>query len=130
MFRLGLLSFATNHNMDAIRQLAAFGWLEELKALQPPCHPTSAFFKPHAPPTLESLLDFIAADYPVFEPTFTQSKCRQDLAREKYRCLCEAEGRNLAHFFLEQWPSSEPLVGELGSIVIDIELALERILPE
>jgi Protein of unknown function (DUF3638) len=130
IFRLGLLSFGTNPNMDVIRSLAAFGCLDELKALQPSCYPIFADFKLHASPTLESLLNFIAADYPVFEPNPKQSRDRQNLAREKHRNLCEAEGRNLAHFLLEQWPSSEPLVEEFESAVIDIELALERILPE
>jgi hypothetical protein len=101
-----------------------------LKALQPPSSPSFAEFKLYASPTLESLINFIAADYPIFEPNTKKSKKYKDLSQEKYRILCEAEGRSLAHFLLEQWPSSEPSAVEFESTVIDVELALERILPE
>jgi len=100
-FRLGLLSFGTDPDMNIIKSLAAFGCLDELKALQPPPCPSFAGFIFHASPTLESLLNFIAADYPNFEPNPKQSKAQQDLAREKHRNLCEAEGRSLAYFLLE-----------------------------
>jgi hypothetical protein len=108
IFRLGLLSFGTKPDMDAIQSLAAFGCLDELKALQPPSSPSFADFSLFASPTLESLLYFIAADYPIFEPSTNKSKKQQDLSREMHQILCEVEGRSLAHFLLEQWPSSEP----------------------
>jgi len=130
IFRLGLLSFGTKPDMDAIQSLAAFGCLDELKALQPPSSPSFAEFKLSASPTLESLINFIAADYPIFEPYTKKSKKYKDLSQEKHRILCEAEGRGLAHFLLEQWPSLEPSAVEFESTVIDVELALERILPE
>ena len=129
-FRLGLLSFGTDSGINIIKSLAAFGCLDELKALQPPSCPSFADFKFRASPTLESLLKFIAADYPIFEPNPKQSKAQQELAREKHRILCEAEGRSLARFLLEQWPSAEPSAEEFESTVINVELALERILPE
>ncbi|CZR65576.1 uncharacterized protein PAC_15476 [Phialocephala subalpina] len=130
MFRLALLSFGTKPDMDAIQSLAAFGCLDELKSLQPPLSPCSAEFKLHASPTLESLLNFIAADYPVTEPDARKSRGEQDLLRESHRILCEAEGRRLASFLLKQWPSSEPSAEEFRATVINVELALERILPE
>lgn len=129
-FRLGLLSVGTNPDMNVIKSLAAFGCLDELKALQLPSYPSFADFKFHASPTLESLLNLIAAGYPIFEPNSKQSKGKQDVAREKHRNLCEAEGRSLARFFLVQWPCAEPSAEDFESTVIDVELALERILPE
>ena len=129
MFRLGLLSFAAKPDMDAVQSLAAFGCLDELKTLQPPSSPCFAEFELDASPTLESLLNFIAADYPIFELNTRQGQI-QNLSRERHRILCEFEGRSLAHFLLEQWPSSEPSVEGFASTVIDVELALERILPE
>jgi hypothetical protein len=56
----------------------------------------------------ESLLNFIAADYPIFESNTKKSKKQQDLSQEKHRILSEAEGRSLAHFLLEQWNSNRP----------------------
>ena len=130
IFRLGLLSFGTKPDMDAIQSLAAFGCLDELKTLQPPLSPSFVGFKLDASPTLESLLNSITASYEGFEPDARKSKIQQDLSREKHRILCEADGRNLAHFLLEQWPSSEPSAGKFESTVIDVELAMERILPD
>jgi len=130
LFRLGLLSFATKPDMNAIQSLAAIGCLDELKALQPPLSPCFAEFKLYASPTLESLLKFIAAGYPVLEPDVTESKGEQDRSQEKHRILCEAEGRRLVSILLEQWPSSEPSAEQLESTLINVELALERILPE
>lgn len=129
MFRLGLLSFATKPDMDAIQSLAAFGCLDELKALQPPSSPCFAEFELDASPTLESLLNFIAVDYPIFDPNTKKSKTK-DLSRDRHQVLCEAEGRSLAYFLLEQWPSSEPSAEGFVSTVVDVDLALERIIPE
>ena len=130
IFRLSLLSFGTKPNMDEIQLLAAFGCIDELKALQPPFSPCFIEFKFNASPTLELLLKFIAVDYPVIEAGVKKSKGERDRFQEKHRILCEAEGRRLALFLLEQWPSSEPSAEEFESTVINVELALERILPE
>ena len=129
MFRLGLLSFGTNPNMDAIQSLAAFGCLDELKGLQPPCCPSFAGFKLHESPTLESLLGVLAIDYPIFQPDPKQSKKEQNVARDKYRIICDAEGRRIANFFLEQWPD-EPSSENLESTLTDVKVALRRIAPE
>jgi Protein of unknown function (DUF3638) len=130
IFRLGLLSFGTKPDMDTIWSLAVFGCLDELRALQPPLSPYFAGFKLYASPTLGSLLNFIAADYPLIEPDARKSKRQQDRSQEKHWILCGAEGRRLASFLLEKWPTSEPSVEEFESTVINVELALERILPE
>ncbi|KAH8590942.1 hypothetical protein B0O99DRAFT_690999 [Bisporella sp. PMI_857] len=130
LFRLSLLSFGTKPDMDAIRSLTAFACLDELKDLQPPISPWFTGFKLDASPTLESLLDFVALDYPVFESNDRRGKIKQDLFQEKHRIKCEAEGGRLARFLLEQWPSSEPSVEEFESTVLDSEATLERVLPE
>ncbi|OCK76192.1 hypothetical protein K432DRAFT_428888 [Lepidopterella palustris CBS 459.81] len=130
MFRLSLLSFSTNPDMDLIKSLAAFCCLDELKVLPLPSCPSFVEFKLHESPTLGSLLKFIAADYPIFEPDPGRSRAQQDLARENHQILCEAEGRSLARFLLEQWPNSKLSAEEFESTAIDVDLALERIRPE
>ena len=130
MFRLGLLSFGTNPDMNAIQSLAAFGCLDELKSIQPPSCPSFAEFKLDASPTLESLLNVILARCPVFEPDPENTKKQQNLAREKHGALCEAEGKSFARFLLEQWPSPEPSGEGFESTLIDVKMALESILPE
>lgn len=130
IFRLGLLSFGTDPDISAIKSLAAFGCLDELKVLQPPAVSSFVGFKLDESPTLESLLNIIAANYPSLKTNKKQSKAQQDLAQEKYRTRCEDEGRRLAHFLLEQWPSSKPSAKEFDLAVIDVKLALDRTLPE
>ncbi|KAH8656605.1 hypothetical protein BGZ60DRAFT_384977 [Tricladium varicosporioides] len=130
IFRLCLLSFGTKPDMDAIRSLAAFGCLDELKFLQPPTSPCFAEFKLCASPTLESLLNFIAADYPIIETNARNSRREHDHPQDKHRILCDVEGRRLATFLLEQWPRLVPSADGFESTVLDCELAIERILPE
>jgi hypothetical protein len=130
IFRLCLLSFGTKPDVDAIQSLAAFGCLDELKSVEPPLGASFAGFKLNAAPTLESLLTFIAADYPDLKPDIRKNKTQQDLLRERHRALCEVEGRKLADFLVRQWPSSEPSAEEFESKIINVELAMKRILPE
>lgn len=130
MFRLGLLSFGTNAEMNAIKSLTAFGCLDELKSLQPPSYSSFVEFKHHEPPKVESLLNMIANQYPIFEPESRWNDAKQDLARERHHIRCEAEGRRLAQFLIEQWPCSESSIEEFKSDVIDVPLILESILPE
>ncbi len=130
MFRLGLLSFGTNAEMNAIKSLTAFGCLDELKSLQPPFYSSFVGFKHHEPPKVESLLKMIAINYPAFEPNSRWDDAKQDLARKEHRIQCETEGWRLAQFLIEQWPCSESSIEEFQSDVIDVPLILESILPE
>ncbi|MCJ1402282.1 hypothetical protein MMC11_005502 [Xylographa trunciseda] len=130
IFRLGLLSFGTKPDMNVIRSLAAFGCLDELKVLQPPISPYFADFKFYASPTLESLLNFIAADFPVIKTKARKGKGEHGRFQEEHRILCDVEGRRLSSFLLKQWPSSEPSADGFESTVLNGELAMERILPE
>lgn len=130
ILRLCLLSFGPKPDMDAIRSLVAFGCVDGLKILEPPTSPCFADFMLYAFPTLESLLNLIAATYPSAESNPRKSIRDQVRFQENYRILCEAEGRRLASFLLEQWPSSELSVEGFESTVLNGELALERILLE
>jgi hypothetical protein len=130
IFRIALLSFDPKSDMDAIRVLAAFGCLDELKILEPPTSRSFAGFRLYEFPTDEWLFECITADYPAFKPTRGESKIQQDLAKERHLFLCETEGRRLAKFLLDQWPSSTLAVQSFKASLIDVNLALARILPE
>ncbi|TGO44474.1 hypothetical protein BCON_0512g00030 [Botryotinia convoluta] len=130
LFRLCLLSFGTKPDMDAIRSLAAFGCLKELKALQPPNSPYFATFKPHRSPTLEMLSKFIADDYPIFEPVASMTDMEKDRLRERHGALCEAEGKRLALFFLEQWPSEILSAKGFESNLLGVKRAIRKVHPE
>jgi hypothetical protein len=130
MFRLSLLSMSAEADMDVIKSLAAFGCIRELKALKPPSCPSFVHFKLNAAPTVQSLFDAIAVDFPVVESTLRRGRVQLDPAREKLQKSCLAEGRSLADFLSQQWPNLEPTIGEFESTVIDTELAMERVIPE
>ncbi|RYP66813.1 hypothetical protein DL771_007611 [Monosporascus sp. 5C6A] len=130
IFRLAPLSFGPAPDMDTIRVLAAFGCLEELRALPTPSYPSFVGFKTSGSPTLEFLKGLISAAYLDFGPKHQQKKGVQDEARENHRLVCEAEGRRFARFILDQWPSSKPSTKGFVSSVIDVNLALDKIIPE
>ncbi|PQE19818.1 p-loop containing nucleoside triphosphate hydrolase protein [Rutstroemia sp. NJR-2017a WRK4] len=130
IFRLALLSFDAKSDMDAIRVLAAFGRLEELKALEPPPIHSFPGFKYRESPTHEWLLGCIAADYPAFKPTRRGIAFQQEAEKQKHLVLCETEGKRLAEFLLDQWPSPALAVESFKPRLIDVKLALKRILPE
>ncbi|RYP59007.1 hypothetical protein DL769_008716 [Monosporascus sp. CRB-8-3] len=130
IFRLSLLSFGPAPDMGMIKVLAAFGCLDELRALPTPSYPSFVEFKRSGSPKLELLNGFISAAYLDFRPNHRQKRGAQDEARENHWVLCEAEGRRFARFILDQWPSSNPSTEGFESSVIDVNLALEKILPE
>jgi hypothetical protein len=130
IFRLALLSFGQNPDMDVIRSLAAFGCLDELKVLETPAHSSFVEFEPLRSPKLELLQALIATAYFEFKPNFKQKRGRRDADRENYQMVCESDGARLASLILGQWPSSDPSTEGFQSTSIDIELAMEKIFPE
>ncbi|TGO18614.1 hypothetical protein BPAE_0372g00020 [Botrytis paeoniae] len=130
LFRLSLLSFGTKPDMDAIHCLAAFGCLNELKALQPPNSPCFTRFKPYSSPTLEMLSSFIADDYPVIEPVASMTDMEKDWFRERHGALCKAEGKRLALFLLEQWPSEVLSAEGFESNLLNVKRVIKIVHPE
>jgi hypothetical protein len=94
VFRLGLLAFGTKPDMHAIRSLAAFGTIDELKTLEQPSGACFTGFKAAESPQLDVLQDLIEMDHPRSKAT-RSSRHQEDL---------EAERGELALFLLQQWP--------------------------
>ncbi|KAM0145804.1 hypothetical protein ACHAQE_011068 [Botrytis cinerea] len=130
LFRLSLLSFGTKPDMDAIRSLAAFGCLNELKALQPPSSPYFTRFKPFSSPTLEMLSSFIADDCPVVEPVASMTDMEKDWFHERHGALYKAEGKRLALFLLEQWPSEVLSAEGFESNLLNVKRVVKKVHPE
>lgn len=91
MFRLNLLSFDTNAEINAIKSLIAFDCLNELKSLQSSIYSFFVRFKHHEPSKIESLLNIIANKYLIFETNFRWNDVKQNLAQERHRIRCEDE---------------------------------------
>jgi hypothetical protein len=121
MFRLSLMSLNPQTDVDAIKILAAFAFLPELKNLVPPAASSFNQFKFHELPSIKSLCRLIALgnlDQPL------------RMADAKRRKMCEAEGARLAQHFLNQWPAKDLALNDCESEIFDLDLILERIAPE
>lgn len=127
VFRLSLLAFQPQADMDMLEILAAFARIDALKVISPPSHAVFTDFD-GPQPTTDLLEKLIRPLWPEFEPR-TQRKFQD--ARDKHVFRCEEEERRLARWFIRQWPAAEPsLEGfEPRTQLINEDEALEAILP-
>ncbi|KAF1997703.1 hypothetical protein P154DRAFT_622249 [Amniculicola lignicola CBS 123094] len=123
MFRLSLMSLNSTTDLNAIKILAAFACLPELQALQPPSCPSFSQFRFNECPTTQSLLCIISADF-LETPKWLPNK-----AQKKHEA-CKAEGKRLAEHLLDQWPNDGVSLGGFESDIIDVGLAMTRVVPE
>lgn len=137
LFRLGLLAFHSNSNMDMIRLFAAIATWDRLKDIPPPLCSGFVDIKTSSKPTTKLLETLIAPTYPEFNPRVRRRNVSRDLAGRNFQehtDLCEEEGQMLANFIQHQWPTpADELmcsVSELELEVIDASLVLEEIIPE
>ncbi|KAI1778973.1 hypothetical protein F4818DRAFT_455215 [Hypoxylon cercidicola] len=135
LFRLGLLAFSPNPEMDIIRSLAAFAVVDRLKILSPPPYNSFVDFKSRRRPSMDLLQTLIAPAY----RAFVRSQHREGVWRDRagrnareHKDLCEKEGQKLAGHIREQWPISAAKLstGTLEADVIDVSLAVDKIHPE
>lgn len=54
----------------------------------------------------------------------------QNKAKARHRKACEAEGKRLAQHFLNQWPDRKVSLNRFDSDLLDVGLAMERVVPE
>lgn len=133
VFRIGLLAFAKDANIDAIRLLVGFACFDELKHIHLPDHEKFVDFAYREPPKSWCLEDLIKPAHSAFKPEgCAQKKSANRSARERHRQLCEEEGRRLAQNLVKQWPISLNKLSTSGckTELIDATRALEAIRPE
>ena len=138
LFRLSLLAFHSQADMDIIRSLVAFASFNELKSLNPPPYSSFVQFKSRTKPPATLLENLLAKTYPSFKP-FTRIRGLSNLLRdqagrnaEQHKDFCEEEGVRLISHILEQWPTpADGLCTEsFISKVIDVPTMLDAIKPE
>ena len=129
VFLLALMAFAPKPDMNIVNILAAFGSIDELKALPTPTSSSYTALEENASPNADNLLNSISTAYVDFIPTSRKMK-QNHKAREKHLMLCEAEGNRLVSFIVQQRPFLEISLEGFESPVIDVEKALEAIAPE
>lgn len=127
-FRLALLSFKPQTDLDLLDVLAAIARLDSVKALVPPQHPVFIDFDLTAP-TVDLLESLIRSAWPEFVQSRGKRGFNVDL-REQHLIRCEEEGRRLAKWFIKQWPSVAPSVDgfEPQTKLVDETEALDSIL--
>lgn len=105
-FRLALLSFKQKTDLELLEVLAAIARLDSLKILIPPQHPVFIDFD-LIPPSIDRLETVIQTTWPQFVERHGKRKKNMD-TREQHMLRCEEEGRRLAKWFVQQWPSKSP----------------------
>jgi hypothetical protein len=124
MFRLSLMSLNPATDLDTIKILAAFASLPTLRNSEPPSFTSFNQFKLNELPSTQSIFCVISVDLP------EKRHRMQTKAEAGHRKACEGESRRLAQHFLDQWPDKEVAIDGFDSDVLDVGLALERIVPE
>lgn len=127
-FRLALLSFKPQTNLDLLEVLVAVARLDSLKVLVPPQHPVFVNFDLVAP-TVEHLEALIQSAWPPFLP-IRGKKSTNTESRDQHLMKCEEEGRRLARWFVRQWPSESPSLDGFhsGTKLLDGTNALDSVL--
>lgn len=127
-FRLALLSFKPQTDLDLLEVLVALARLDSLKVLVPPQHPVFVDFDLMAP-TVEHFEALIQSAWPPFlQPRGKKSINRE--FRDQHFMQCEEEGRRLAKWFVKQWPSESPSLDGFhsGTKLLDGNDALKSVL--
>lgn len=124
MFRLSLMSLNPTTDLDTIKILAAFASLPTLRDLIPPCCPSFNQFRLNEVPSVQSIFHVISVDLP------EKRQRMQTRVEAEHRKTCEAEGKRLAQHFLSQWPHRKVALDGFDSDVLDVGLAMERVVPE
>lgn len=127
-FRLALLSFKPQTDLDLLEILIAVARLDSLKVLVPPQHPVFVNFDLMAP-TVEQFEGLIQPTW----PTFLQPRGKKVMkmeSRDQHLMKCEEEGRRLAQWFVKQWPSDAPSLDGFhsGTKLLDATEALNAVL--
>lgn len=127
-FRLALMSFKPQTDMDLLEVLVAIARLDSLKVLDPPQHPVFVDFDLIAP-TVEHFEALIQSAWPPFlQPRGKKSMHME--SRDQHLIKCEEEGRRLAKWFVKQWPSRSPCLDgfQSGTKLVDGTDALNSVL--
>ncbi|KAH8621098.1 hypothetical protein IG631_24239, partial [Alternaria alternata] len=124
MFRLSVMSLNPRTDPDAIKILAAFASLPRLKNLIPPSRLSFSQFKLNELPDIRSIFRVISVDLP------EKHQKMQTKAEAKHHKACEAEGKRLAQHLLDQWPHRKVALNGFDSDLLDVGLAMERVVPE
>ncbi|KAK3938153.1 hypothetical protein QBC46DRAFT_441500 [Diplogelasinospora grovesii] len=136
IFRLGLLAFSARPNSDAIRALAAFACIVNLKTppllAKPPPSPFLSGSNTGTAPTIEVLEGFIAVGSTSIGPRAAGvNKQQWKEAKHEHQKACRAEVEKLAELLVRQWPCPKPFAYsfEIESEYLELEVAMEAVLP-
>ncbi|KAI0172821.1 hypothetical protein GGR52DRAFT_591328 [Hypoxylon sp. FL1284] len=106
IFRLGLLAFRPDADLDIILLLVAFSTVPELEDLSPPSYSGFVDFKSRGRPSIDTLRTLIAPGYREFAPIrhSVEGRDRAGLNAQEYDDLYSDESLSLANHIREQWP--------------------------
>lgn len=127
-FRLALLSFKPHTDLDLLEVLVALARLDSLKVSLPPQHSVFVEFDLMAP-TVEQFEALIQSIWPPFLQPGGKKSTKME-SRDQHSMRCEEEGRRLAKWFVNQWPSQSPSLDGFhsGTKLLDAADALNSVL--
>lgn len=127
-FRLALLTFKPQADLELLEVLVAIARLDSLKNLVPPQHPVFVDFD-LKPPTAEHFELLIQSTWPPFVQPYGKKAIGTEV-RDQHLMRCEEEGRRLAKWFVKQWPSKSPSLDgfQSGTKLLDGTDALDAVL--
>ncbi|RAK78064.1 uncharacterized protein BO72DRAFT_477000 [Aspergillus fijiensis CBS 313.89] len=142
MFNLGLIAYSQNVSMTALRVLAAFVTLDELKKLRLPQHEAFEQVRENGKPDSRLLLELVepalikfTAPTPVKRPKNSTTclkaaaMAEHERAKEEHESQCNSESQRLVTFILSQWPCLEPSLDGFSSEFVNVMDALDLIKP-
>ncbi|KAI1170580.1 hypothetical protein F4777DRAFT_594856 [Nemania sp. FL0916] len=108
LFRLGLLAFSKNVDMDAIQCLAAICLVDEIRELNPPQHKCFEDFRSRGAPTTAVIEKLIKSAYPKFRSSGASGKASatglKSRGERDHDKACGKEGLEISKLMLRFWP--------------------------
>lgn len=128
-FRLCLLVFDRNYNLDIALSLGAFCYIKELQDLAQPTHSGYERFRDREPPSVETIQKLISKSF-LPRPTTTYEANQRQKEQAEYKKTCENQGIIFARLVLGQWPELPAAISAGDISAINVSSALRAIQPE
>ncbi|PNS17150.1 Signal recognition particle subunit SRP68 [Sphaceloma murrayae] len=130
-FVLGVLAYNPGSTQQALRHLAAYGSIDDLKALDIPEHSSFTDYRSSGPPTTEEAVACITKHFNPFLPDPMKRKALRNAERREHEQRCLADASAFVQRLLRQWPSPTLQYEEPGFVTsFDVEDASATMLTE
>ena len=134
MFQLSPLAYSNGADIGLIKTLIAFRLVDDLKYIEAPGYSSFVDFKPNEYPSIEHFRTVIRSCCQPFDST-TQfphefsSRKKIDRARREHDQRCSNAVDKFTGLLFDQWPCEEPSTDGFNFPCIDVDEALDLLIP-